>query len=334
MRTFVSPFDVPRRFTLPIALLVAIVCAALPAAANAKRAMAPPVVGIADQHSDYINDPLFTASGVNHGRLVVGWNAIYDDAQRADMDAYLNHAHAMNIDVLLTFGNAKGDGRNRPTPQALLGVFRAIRARYPWLTSFATWNEPNIQGGAPALTARYWRALSRDCRTCTILAADLVDTNNMKQWVRKFRRAARREPRAWGLHNYVDANQFTARGTRTLLKATRGEIWLTETGGVVERHNNSLIVFETGLDHAALAIRFIFQRLIPLSPRIRRVYLYNWRAQPGPTTWDSALTNADGTPRASYLELRSQLLRIGIQGFGRPGIPVPLPVLGGELETP
>ena len=46
-----------------------------------------------------------------------------------------------------------------------------------------------------------------------------------------------------------------------------------------------------------------------MSPRIRRVYLYNWRANPGPSTWDSALTNADGTPRPAYQELRRQLAR-------------------------
>ena len=46
-----------------------------------------------------------------------------------------------------------------------------------------------------------------------------------------------------------------------------------------------------------------------MSPRIRRVYLYNWRASPGPSTWDSALTNADGTPRPAYQELRRQLAR-------------------------
>ena len=63
------------------------------------------------------------------------------------------------------------------------------------------------------------------------------------------------------------------------------------------------------MDHAADAVRFIFDRLVPLSPRIRRVYLYNWRANPGPSTWDSALTNADGTPRPAYEALRNQLAR-------------------------
>ena len=150
---------------------------------------------------------------------------------------------------------------------------------------------------------------ARDCRACTILAADVVDQDNMVRWVKRFRRAARKEPRYWGLHNYVDANKFRTTATRALLRATRGEIWLTETGGVVQRNNVSKIVFDTGEAHAAAAVRFLFDRLVPMSPRIRRVYLYNWRASNGPTTWDSALTNADGTPRAAYVEVRAQIAR-------------------------
>ena len=301
-----------------IAALLTAVAGAAPQAglAAAKRkphqAAAPlvaPVVGIAEQHPDLFLDPLFSQAGLSHSRLLVGWNGIYDDNQRAQMDSYLNTAHALNIDVLVTFGNSRANGRDRPTPDGFVQAFRAVRQRYPWVTEFGTWNEPNIQGAKPELTARYWRALRHECPSCTILAADMVDTASMKGWIKRFRKAAKKEPKYWGLHNYVDANQFRATGTRGILRATKGEIWLTETGGVVERNNGSSIAFATGVDHAADAVRFIFDHLVPLSPRIRRVYLYNWRANPGPSTWDSALTNADGTPRPAYEALRNELAR-------------------------
>lgn len=358
MRTLASPCTLFTSRLIIIGAVLASLLAAAPQAAFAgaghtprtlkrvvkirvaKERPAAPIVGLADQRSEFLLDPLFAQSGLKHARLVVGWNAIYDDAQRADMDAYLNLANALHIDVLLTFGNARNDGRNRPTPQAFMQAFRAVRARYPWLTSFGTWNEPNIQGASPQLTAQYWRTLQHDCPACTILAADLVDQDNMQKWVRSFLRAAKREPRAWGLHNYVDANKFIARGTRTLLKATRGEIWLTETGGVVERHNASKIVFDTGTAHAAQAVRFIFDRLVPLSPRIKRVYLYNWRAQQGATTWDSALTNADGSPRAAYDVLREQLRKFGVAGSPPaaltpqvPVVPSPLPPVCADVSS-
>jgi hypothetical protein len=312
MRTFAP------RIAVTAALLTAVACAAPQAGMAAKRKAKPkpvpaklvaPIVGIAEQHPDLFLDPLFAQAGLTHSRLLVGWNGIYDDNQRAQMDAYLTTAHALNIDVLVTFGNSRANGRDRPTPASFVQAFRTVRQRYPWVTEFATWNEPNIQGGKPEITALYWRALRHECPSCTILAADMVDTASMKGWIKRFRKAARKEPKYWGLHNYVDANQFRATGTRGILQATKGEVWLTETGGVVERNNGSSIAFATGVDHAADAVRFIFNRLVPLSPRIRRVYLYNWRANPGPSTWDSALTNADGTPRPAYQALRDALAR-------------------------
>ena len=330
------------RLIFPAAVAIALVAVAVqPAAAATKRplprkAAAPPIVGIADQHSNLFFDPLFSQAGITHSRLLVGWNGIYKDAERANMDAYLTVAHALNIDVLVTFGNAWGEGRNRPTPAAFVQAFRRVRERYPWVTEFATWNEPNLQGASPELTASYWRALRRECRSCTILAADMVDTPTMAKWIKRFRRVSRREPQFWGLHNYVDANTFRSTGTRGILKATKGEVWLTETGGVVERHNASKISFATGTDHAAQAVRYIFGRLVPLNRRIRRVYLYNWRATPGATTWDSALLNADGTPRAAYTALREQLARYAAtpqRNAAKPLTVVPPRRPGGVVEA-
>ena len=51
----------------------------------------------------------------------------------------------------------------------------------------------------------------------------------------KFKRYAKR-PRIWGLHSYGDTNHFkplSLTATRQLLRKVRGEVWLTETGGIV-----------------------------------------------------------------------------------------------------
>ena len=47
----------------------------------------------------------------------------------------------------------------------------------------------------------------------------------------------------WGLHNYIDANRFRTRGTRALLRAVKGDVWFTETGGLVVRRNGSTVEF-------------------------------------------------------------------------------------------
>ena len=118
-------------------------------------------------------------------------------------------------------------------------MFLSFRARYPFVTEFITWNEGNHHSQPtarrPGLAARYHDVASRACPRCTILAADLLDDDTVPAWVKAFRRHARVEPRVWGLHNYIDANRFRTRGTRAMLRAVRGKIWFTETGGLVWR---------------------------------------------------------------------------------------------------
>ena len=60
----------------------------------------------------------------------------------------------------------------------------------------------------PELVARYYTLIRRNCLGCKVVAADLLDQPNMVGWARAFRRAARFEPKYWGLHDYIDANRF------------------------------------------------------------------------------------------------------------------------------
>ena len=93
------------------------------------------------------------------------------------------------------------------------------------MTDYASWNEANHCGEPtchrPALVAAYWRKLRGECPTCRILAAEVLDMPNMTSWVKAFRRAAKVEPRYWGLHNYIDANRLRTTGTRRLLKTVQ-----------------------------------------------------------------------------------------------------------------
>jgi hypothetical protein len=157
--------------------------------------------------------------------------------------------------------------------------------------------------------AAYWRKLTRECPGCRILAAEVLDMPNMTSWVKAFRRAAKVEPRYWGIHNYIDANRLRTTGTRRLLKAVKGQVWFTETGGIVSRTNRRKVTFPESAEHAAMATRFLFDDLIPLSRRITRVYLYHWNSEPGPKTWDSGLIGPTGKPRPAYRVLQRVLAR-------------------------
>jgi hypothetical protein len=62
------------------------------------------------------------------------------------------------------------------------------------------------------------------------------------------------------------------------------------------------------LTHAAKAIDYIFRKLVRLSPRIQRVYLFHWNGRN--TTWDSALISPNGTPRPAFAVLANLLRRL------------------------
>jgi hypothetical protein len=268
-------------------------------------------IGIADQKPDMFTDPRFLASDLHYARRAVPWDALTSPTQTAQLDAWLAGARAAHVNPLLSFTHSSTNRRQLPSPERLLYEFRRFRARYPWVTDYASWNEANHCGEPtchrPELVAAYWRKLRIACPKCRILAAEVLDMPNMTSWVKAFRRAARVEPRYWGIHNYIDANRLRTIGTRRLLKAVKGQIWFTETGGIVSRTNRRKVTFPESAEHAAKATRFLFDELIPLSRRITRVYLYHWNSEPGPKTWDSGLIGPTGKPRPAYRVLQRVL---------------------------
>lgn len=296
--------------------LLALALGLLGLGAPAAQAQAsPPLIGIADQKPDMFSAPLFGDLGVRHARYVVPWDAMDGGFQREDLFTWMQAARAAGITPLLSFGHSRRPGREklRPSPAALQRQFRRVRVNFPWVREFVTWNEPNHCSQPlcrrPELAARYFDALTRSCPSCTILAAEVLDTPNMSSWVRRFRAAAEHEPRVWGLHNYVDVNRFGTAGTRELLRATRGQVWFTETGGIVSRTVRAKIPFEESPSHAAKATRWLFDRLVPLSSRVRRVYLYHWDPAGPEDTWDSALIDSHGHPREAFRVVRARMRR-------------------------
>jgi hypothetical protein len=295
----------PRTF-LPALLagLVPLLAFAAPAGAASKRSAKtrPPVtIGIADQKPDMFADPRFLATGIAYARIAVGWDAMGSRWQVAELDRWMRAAKAAGIHPLVSFMHSRTKRRSLPSPDRFVREFRRFRARYPWVRDYATWNEANHCGEPTchraALVAVYYRRLKLACRSCRILAAELLDMPNMVLWTRHFLRKNRSQPRYWGLHNYVDANRFQTSGTKRLLGAVKGKVWLTEVGGIVSRHNHSKIPFPESPAHAAKAVRWVFDRLVPLSSRVQRVYVYHWNTERRRASWDSALIGPRGRVR-------------------------------------
>jgi hypothetical protein len=301
------------RLAASLVVLLAALAVAAPASAL--------TIGIADQKPDMFSDPRFQDSGIRFARRAVAWDALTSPGQTAALDEWMNAARAAHVDPLVSFTHSSVDRRQLPTPERLLYEFRRFRARYPWVTEFATWNEANHCGEPtchrPELVAAYWRKLRIACPQCKILGAEVLDMPNMTSWVKAFRRVSKVQPRYWGLHNYIDANRLRTSGTKRLLKATGSAlIWFTETGGIVSRVNRRKVTFPESASHAAIATRFVFDKLVPLSPRNTRVYLYHWNSEPGPKTWDSALIGPGGKPRPAFRVLERVLTQLALRKIG------------------
>ena len=115
------------------------------------------------------------------------------------------------------------------------------------------------------------------------MAADVLDTSNMSRYLKRFRRYAKGSPRLWGLHNYGDVNRRRTNFTKTMLRTVPGEVWLTETGGIVKL----LPSFTRSPTRAAARTTGMFRlankydtRRRGMRSKITRLFVYSWFGEP------------------------------------------------------
>ncbi len=324
---------------LATGLTVAFFSAASSAPARSS-AVRHPVVGIGDDKADFFTDPRFLALGIKAVRYDMSWDALTVPYQRKAATAWMNLAKKDGLSVLVTIDHSdrviyrkvKVHGKTKrkafsqtrvlPTPAQYLSAFKAFRKRFPWVKEFATWDETNYYGEATydkeALVASYYRELRRACSSCTILAAEFLDVSTveavpMTKWAARFVKFLGYQPGYWGLNNYEDANHLASTSTRTLLRAVKGKIWLAETGGIVRRPAHPHPGFPQNATHAAKVDAYILNTLGSLSPRIQRIYLYEWDAKTPHDSWDTALISYTGAPRPGYDVVAKTLASWGIK---------------------
>ncbi len=272
-------------------------------------------VGVADQSGATFDDPLFEALGVHTARLNLAWDAMDYDWQLAELDTWMASAHAAGVQPLVIFSQSRVPGRTRllPSSAQFSQVVDKLRARYPFVTDFAAWNEANHAGQPsyrrPASVARFYKILKTKCPTCNVLPASLLDNPNLVPWTLRLRKAIRKlrmpEPTIWGLHNYSDVNRLKDTSTRALLAAVKGKVWITETGGVVYATSPTASKFPQGASYAGKVAKFILGPLLRANPRIEREYFYNWKPGGTSQSWDSGLVSSLGEPRPAYQAIKS-----------------------------
>jgi hypothetical protein len=281
-------------------------------------AQAKLTVGIGEQNPAFFDDKRWQNLDAPYVRYVMPWDAMRRNNWEEDqLNYYLHKARDMDVQVLLSFGHSSRRGRElrMPTRLQFIREFRALRRRFPWVRTFQTWNEGN-HGTQPTFkrpgrAAQLYNSMRRTCPECTITAPSVLDAPNMTPWIQAFKRKARYRVKIWAIHNHIDANRHRTSGTRELLRITRGKLWFTETGGIVNRYIDGKRRRQYNQRNAVRAIRNVFKLAKINRRRITRIYLYHWMApsQRRPR-WDSGLVGRRGETRASLRTFRAQLRRV------------------------
>jgi hypothetical protein len=286
-----------------------------------------PIVGFGEQNALFFSDPRWVDLDKNdkrYVRYVMPWDALHRLKTRTAVDIWMTEAKIRGARVLLTFGHSvrsKRRARRLPTRRQYRHEIRAVRKRYPFVRTFQTWNEANHgfqpTYRRPKATGRLYDVLVKTCRRCTVTAPSLLISGKQKElrWIKKFRRGAKRRIRIWAIHNHIDANRNTRKGTKQFLRHTHGPVWFTETGAIwnrwmpnrgrrkgwhkVRRYNHRT---------AVKAVRNIFKLQRLNQRRIRRIYVYNWYGlDTRRPRWDTGLIGPNGHERRTYRTLRAQM---------------------------
>jgi hypothetical protein len=285
---------------------------AVTATSPAAVAVTHAAIGLGDNKTEFFTDPKFLALGVKLIRDDVPWDVLADAYTRNRLASWLADAHADHLTPLISFDHSgrPGEQRSLPSVAQYNQAFLKLHKLYPWVSEFITWDEANFYSEPtatdPQRVVDYYSALRGDCPKCTVLAADLLDIDNPRyavpevKWAHEFIADAHTQPEYWALNDYVGANDLDAKSTQQLLGAVKGAVWLTETAGIVSDRAHAGAASAARLNREADVDRFILDKLATLSPRIQRVYLYEWNAQTPHDAWDSALISPAGAPRPAY----------------------------------
>ena len=265
-----------------------------------------PIIGIGEQQSPMFKDKRFTDLGVKHVRLVVPYDAARLRTERDLATLWLSEARRTGAEPFITFGHSRENPKKLPSVKEYRAAVRSFRKLFPEVQVFAPWNEINHNSqptfDAPKRAAQYYNAIKAECPACTVLAGDVLDQRGMVSYLKTYQRHLEGEPAIWGLHNYSDTNRFRSTGLKDMLATVEGEIWLTETGGLVQFGKN----FPRDEQRAARATAYAIKQARD-NERVARIYLYNWTGTDPKARFDAGLIAPDGTARPAYDVLRKAL---------------------------
>jgi hypothetical protein len=278
------------------------------------------LTGIGDERAQMFSNPLYKQLHTQIVRYIAPYDAAMHTSYRDQAITFIREAEAAHEQVLVAFYHSEYTPMQMPSVAAYQRDVQRFVKLFPNVRQYESWDEANrgyVPGEFTSPTAvevaRYYQALIRVCKGCTVIGLDVLDAEKIEPtlaYVAEFKREVYRletvMPTIWGLHNYADVNHFEGWRTRELAKTLGGQVWLTETGGVVKFGGAFPNRNGAGLTRAAKVLKFMFA-LAASVPRVKRLYIYNWNGGTSSTRFDAGLMNARGQPRAGYVVVCRQL---------------------------
>ncbi len=272
------------------------------------------LTGIGDEQTEMFSDPNWQRLHTKITRYIVPYDAAVRSYYKDNALTWIHTAELEHQQVLVAFYHSE----YTPTRMPSVATYQRDVARFiklfPHVRQYQPWDEAN-RGYIPHLlaspsavqSAQYYRALRDVCRGCTVVGLDVLDAQNIQptlNYIAEFKHEIAVlhtvMPNIWGLHNYSDTNRRSSSRTRDVLAAVPGDVWLTETGGIVQFGGAFPNAHGAGLRRAASAVSYMFS-LAGISSRITRLYIYDWSGGNAETRFDAGLTDAHHRPRAAYL---------------------------------
>ncbi len=291
-------------------------------AASAKHAARGPsfMTGIGDEQPEMFSNPLWTQLHTKIVRYIAPYDAVSHSYSLDKAKVWIHEAEADHQQVMVAFYHSEYTPTRMPSVALYKRDVGKFLKLFPHVRIYQSWDESN-RGNVPhyfsspsaGAAARYYQALKRDCTPCTVIGLDILDAYNIGptlQYIAEFKHEIYHlhtlMPTIWGLHDYSDVNRFQSWRTREIDRALGGQVWLTETGGIVKFGGAFPNKNGSGLKRAARVLKYVFG-VAASEPRIKRVYLYNWTGGNSKTRFDAGIMNIHYKPREAYLVLCREL---------------------------
>jgi hypothetical protein len=306
-----------------LALLLALTAAASASArSTAPRAHAASsfLTGIGDEHSKMFTNPLWKQLHTKIARYIAPYDAAVRGDELATARTWIHAAEAAHVQVLVAFYHSEHTPTRLPSVATYQADVKKFIKDFPRVKQYQAYDEANrgnVKGAfsspSAALDAQYYQALIRVSKGCTVIGLDVLDAANISQtlsYISEFKREIGRlstvMPKIWGLHNYSDVNRFESWRTTEIDRALGGQVWLTETGGIIQFGKEFPNKRGSGLTRAAKVVKFVFA-VARSHPQIKRLYLFDWTGGTASTRFDAGLTNSREVPRPGYVAVCREL---------------------------